>query len=383
MNKVKDSNDWHTVLFPHSHLREQDIKKIFPLLGPITIFQPWFMVPPNFLSQKDYQDAVRILNPPSHMKPEENFLRLLGEYKTWIKDNRDRSRAAFLKVNQEMRPTENNTWEIREALRGSTNAHAGSTRDIRGSTNAHAGSTRDLRRSSGDQPDRSERLSLKWHLILHLARDMEKERQEADRMLRGLKEGKSPIADLLGEGAVKNPLMDLSQFESDPQTVLYPIDQVFDTWFGLFGEYIKGDELLITLSRQIMDYASEAWDTSVKERGEEDAPLIRFKYPDLSDYYSGDELVGLGKKTFRDDRVMKLRNLIRDLGKGHKGDLSRLREHAKEAEAVYQESSEKALHITVKDFSPFSKQPMLEDNGAAKYLSGKTMILVEEESHPN
>jgi hypothetical protein len=121
----------------------------------------------------------------------------------------------------------------------------------------------------------------------------------------------------------------------------------------------------------------------VKERGGEDAPLIRFEYPDLSDYYSGDELVGLAKKTFRDDRVKKLRNLIRDLGKGQKSDLSGLREHAKEAEAIYQESSEKALHITVKDFSPYSKQPMLEDNGAAKYLSGKAMILVEEESHPN
>ena len=360
MNKIKDSHDWHTVLFPHSYLREQDIKKIFPLLGPITICQPWFMVPPDFMSQKGHQGVVRVLNPSSHLKPEENFKGLLSEYKTWIKHIRDKSSVSFFKVSQEKRPAEDNTWEIRESLRESARARGGS-----------------------DKPkqEREEPFSLKWHLILHLARDMEKERQEADRMLRGLKEGKSPIADLLGEGAVKNPLTDLSQFESDPQTVSYPIDQVFDAWFGLFGEYIKGDELLITLSRQVMDYASEAWDTSVKERRREDAPLIRFKYPDLSDYYSGDELVGLGKKTFRDDRFMKLRNLIRDLGKGHKVDLSGLREHAKEVETIYQESSEKAIHITVKDFSPFSKQPMLEDNGAAKYLSGKTMILVEEETH--
>ncbi len=61
------------ILFPHSYLGEQDIKKIFPLLGPISIFQPWFMTPPDFMSQKDYQGVVKILNPPSHMKPEEDF----------------------------------------------------------------------------------------------------------------------------------------------------------------------------------------------------------------------------------------------------------------------------------------------------------------------
>ena len=309
-----------TILFPHSYLREQDIKKIFPLLGPITICQPWFMVPPDFMSQKDYEGVVRVLNPPSHLKPEENFKGLLSEYKTWIKDNQDKSNAAFLKVNQEMKPAENNTWEIREALRGSTKAHSRSAHALHGSSHT-------LSRPAEDQPNRGERFSLKWHLILHLARDMEKERQEADKMLRGLKEGKSPIADLLGEGAVKNPLTDLSQFESDPQTVSYPIDQVFEAWFGLFGEYIKGDELLITLSRQIMDYASEAWDTVVRENDGKVSP-------------------------------------------DHRG-------------ASQWEPSRETLQLPHKYFFPFSSQQPLKENKFLKYLSGKTMILVEEESHPN
>ncbi len=368
------------ILFFHSHLREQDIKKIFPLLGPITIFQPWFMVPPNFLSQKEYQSAVRILNPPSHMKPENNFKGLLSEYKTWIEHNRDKSRAAFLKVNQEMGSDENSTWKIREALRGRTDSHTGSARALRGSTDAHAGSARALKGSDRDQQNQGEGLSLKWHLVLHLARDMEKEQQEADRILKVLKEKKSPLEDLLGKEDVKNPLTDLSQFESDPGTVSYPLELVFNAWFGLFGEYLRGGDLLLTINRHVMDYASEAWDASEEKVGGDHASLIRFKYPDLSDYYSGDELIGIDKKTFRDDRVMALWNLIRDLGKGHESDLSRLEELTKEVEAVYQKKlSEKTLHVTVKGFFPFSNQHTLKDNGMLKYLSGKAMILVEDE----
>jgi len=261
------------------------------------------MVPPDFMSQKDYEGVVRVLTPPSHLKPEENFKELLSEYKTWIKHNRDKSSASFYKVSQEKRPAEDNTWEIRESLRESARVRDGSDRP---------------------RQEREKPFSLKWHLILHLARDMEKERQEADRMLSGLKEGKSPIADLLGEGAVKNPLTDLSQFKSDPQTVSYPMDQVFDAWFGLFGEYIKGDELLITLNRQVMDYASEAWDTVVRENDGKVSP-------------------------------------------DHRG-------------ASQMEPSRGTFQLPHKYFFPFSSLQPLKENKFLKYLSGKTMILVEEVS---
>jgi hypothetical protein len=105
--------------------------------------------------------------------------------------------------------------------------------------------------------------------------------------------------------------------------VSYPIDQVFDAWFGLFGEYIKGDELLITLSRQVMDYASEAWDAMVREGGGEVSP---------------------------------------DHGNASQGEPSR-----------------GAFQLPHKYFFPFSSQQPLKENKFLKYLSGKTMILVEGE----
>ena len=348
-----------TVLFPHSYLREQGLNKILPVFGPLSIFQPWFMVPPDFMSQKDNQGAIKILNPPSHMKPEEDFKGLLSEYKTWINHHRDLSRASFIKVSQDMGPTEESSWEIRKSLRESTHARG---------------------ESAGPGQESEGAFSLKWHLILHLARDLEKEQQEADRMLRRLKERKSPIEDLLGEEGVKNPLTDLSQFESAPGDESYPLGQIFDAWFGLFGEYLKEGDPLLTISRQVMDYASEAWDATVQDIGGEHAPLIRFKYTDLSDDDNWGESVGLGEKKIRDDKVVELRTLIRDLGQGIKSDLSKLRECAKEVEAVYQkELMGKPLHFTVKCFSPFPNQAVLEDNKTLQHLSGKVLILVEGE----
>jgi hypothetical protein len=290
-------------LFPHSHLGEQDLKNVLPLFSPLSIFQPWFATPPDFISQKEYQDEVRILNPPSHMKPEQDFKGLLSEYKTWIDHHRDSSLAAFMKASQMTGPAEESSWEILKTLRDSDSAQGGSDKPTQ---------------------EQDEPRYLKWHLILHLAMDMEQERQEADRILKGLKEGKSPIEDLLGEEVVKNPLRDLSQFDSDPGAVSYPLAQVFDAWFGLFGEQLKEGDLLLTMSRQVLDYASETWDTVVRGNGGKVSP-------------------------------------------DHGG-------------ASQWEPSRGTFQLPHKYFFPFSSQQPLKENKILKYLSGKTMILMEGET---
>jgi hypothetical protein len=243
------------ILFPHSSLSEIEMRRIIISFGPMTIFQPWYMEPPPFALESEYGDAVRILNPPAHMKPGEGFKGLLSEYKTWIKQHRDKSSIAFLEAGQKMEPGENATWEIREALRGIPRTLRGIPRAGRGASRALRGTSRTLPHKREEQP------ALRWHLILHLARDIEEDHREADRMLQDLKDRGSPIEGLLGEEEAKNPLTDLSQFESDPQTMLYPIEPVIEAWLALFGGYLKGDERLLTLSRPVMDYASETWDT--------------------------------------------------------------------------------------------------------------------------
>ena len=228
------------VLFPHSSLSEKEMIRILSSLGPLTIFQPWYMEPPSFALEGDYRDAVKILNPPSHMKPGDGFKGLLSEYKTWIKQHRDQSRAAFLKVGRGLESDGNATWEIREALRDTSRASDGTPRPF--------------------QQKRENQPALRSHLILHLARDMEEDRREADRMLLALKAKESPIKGLLGEVEATNPLTDLSQSASDPQKMFYPAELVIEAWLALFGGYLNGEELLITFSRSVMDYASEALD---------------------------------------------------------------------------------------------------------------------------
>ena len=235
------------VLFPHSSLSEKEMKSIFSSLGPLTIFQPWYMAPPSFALKGDYSDAVNILNPPSHMKPGAGFKGLLSEYRTWIQQNRDKSRAVFLKVGRGLESDGNATWEIREALRRTSSAGRGTSRDSDGTSHP-------FQQKREDQP------ALRSHLILHLARDMEEDHREADRMLLALKAKESPIKGLLGEVEAKNPLTDLSQFASDPQKMFFPTELVIEAWLALFGGYLNGEELLLTFSRSVMDYASEAWD---------------------------------------------------------------------------------------------------------------------------
>jgi hypothetical protein len=225
------------------------MRNIFSSFGPLTIFQPWYMEPPSFVLEDVYRDTVRILNPPAHMKPGDSFKGLLSEYKTWIKQHRDKSLATLLKIGRGLESGGDTTWEIREALRETSRSPRG--------------------KSHTPQHKREEPPVLRWHLILHLALEMEEDRREADRMLQELKDKESPIKGLLGEEATKNPLTDLPQFESDSRETLYLIEPVIEAWLALFGGYLKGDELLLTSSRTVMDYVSEAWDlgSSRDEKG--------------------------------------------------------------------------------------------------------------------
>jgi hypothetical protein len=267
------------------------------------------MEPPPFALQNGYKDAIKILNPPSKLKPEEDFKSLLSEYKTWIKQHRDKSSADFLKVSREMGPDEDSSWEIRKALRKEAPAFGRSF------------SRKPLRRVQNIQEAPQ---AMKWHIILHLARNIEDERREADSMLIELKDKGSPLEGLLGEEDAKNLLTDLNPFESDLQTPLYSMDLILEAWFALFGGYLKGDELLLTFSRHIMDYTSKAWDAMVREVVGKVSP-----------------------------------------------------EHGK---ATQWEPSGRTFHDPYKYFFPVSSHQLtLKENKFMEYFSGKTMILVEGE----
>ena len=346
-------NDLPASLFPHSHLSESRLKKIISFFGPITIFQPWFMERPAFVLETDDLNLGRVLNPPLNLDPGQGFRALLSEYRNWMKQNQDRSYTLFLKANQKMESAEDATWEIRQ----------------------------ELRRMNQHTPAPEEDRSLRWHLVLHLAKEIEDQYREANRMLKLLKEKKSPLRGIVEEEEdVRSLFEDLPRFESETVTGEYRLEQVFEAWFALFGGYLKGHELLLTLSPSVMAHVSELWEEAGIETEGKHEKMISFKCPDLSNHLL-DDLIEIKKKSFKHGKIKELRSLILNFWENPTGNFLTLERISKEIEVSRPwEFSAGALNITAKFLIAPSNNDPLQTNRMLRDLSGKTIILVEHES---
>jgi hypothetical protein len=174
--------------------------------------------------------SVHVLYPPVHRKPKPGFKALLFEYRQWIRRNQDRSYSAFLQSLQDGALSEKARWEIGKMIR----------------------------RMNEDDSRQMENRDLKWHLILHLAREIVENRREEGEMLRELKQKKSPLGEALG-GEIPSG----SLFENFPHSPIHPflddahLEQVLEAWFGLFGDLLADRARLITLHPQVMDHVTD------------------------------------------------------------------------------------------------------------------------------
>jgi hypothetical protein len=210
---------------------------------------------------------------------------------------------------------------------------------------------------------------MKWHLILHLTQEVEDQRLEADRMLRALKDNDPPLKGIAEESdSMKGLLEDLPQFESEPIVDEYQLREIFEAWFALFGGYLEGNEILVTVNRYVMDYVNALW----KGAG------IRLKLPDLS-HYDLEQIAELKSKYLSDGKTRELRNLILRLGKEPTGDLSELEalSRAVEASSTW-DLSGGTLNIMVKYLATPLDDKHAEADSVLKHLSNKTIALVQE-----
>ena len=353
MNKKQEIKDLPAILFPHAYLPEPMVKKILSFFGPITIFQPWFMERPVLDLEADEANAIQILCPPDNLKPGEKFRTRLSEYRQWIEGNRDRGYTEFLQASQAMGLTENTTWEIRQMIR------------------------RGGRQTSAPR----ENPALKWHLILHLAQDVEDQRMEADQALKTLKEQEVPLKGIVEEsGEMDNLLGDLPPFESEPMGDEYRFRQILEAWFSLFGEYLNENSILVTSSRHVMAYVTDLWKEYRIEDQEEDIGTIHFKFPDLSQY-SLEDLGEIKKKRLNDDKIRELKGLILKFGENVTDNLPKLDVLSKEVEASCpRDLSGRMLNIVVNHFAPFPQGGQTKVNRVLKGLTNKTLFLVEYRS---
>jgi len=339
-------------LFPYAYLAESLLKKALSFFDAITVFQPWFMErPPSIPNDEDFH-GIRILNPPGHLKPGEGFKTLLSEYHHWIQNNQDKGYTAFINSSQGIEVTEDTSWEIRRMLR-----QAGKNASI----------------PEGDH-------ALRWHLILHLAQEVEDQRLEADRLLETLREKSPPLEGIVENGEdMETLLRDLPHFGSEPMVGEYHLRQIIEAWFSLFKEYLNGHEILVTFNRQIMDYATGLWNEFGVEGETNPIQKYQFTFPDLS-CNALDDLINIKKKYMSDGKIKEFKNFILEPENHPVSDGSALHRLSKEVGSSFpQELSRGRLNIVVTHFPALSGLVPLEMNGLLKQFNKKIIFLMEDD----
>ena len=264
------------MLFPHTQISGSDLTKITKRFGDLTICQPWYMEAPVTDKKQTDITGVHIQNPHTALKPRGDFNTLLSEYRSWVSQNRDKGYGNILGTTEEGKLTENTPWEIRQLI-------------SRG----------------GDDSDRQEDLAFKWHLILHLAREFEESRVEAEKLLDRLKDQKSPLEGALEEAPPHRYFEDTPLMETQLQVDAYRLKQIFEAWFGLFGDDVSDDTQLITLDPLVTRHVSEIFEpeeNTIRPESHEikETPIGILKLPRLSDRemkFKDPVLRGLSGKT--------------------------------------------------------------------------------------
>jgi hypothetical protein len=217
------------ILFPHTFISVQDLETIRVHFSGLTVCQPWFMESPFPNAEDTDLSMVHIQYPPEAFKPKEDLKRRIAQYRLWLKENPDRAYGTFLRAISKTDITEDSPWEIRKLI-------------------ARAGGEK--------HPEVQQEQTLRWHLILHLAREFEESKWEAEAMLKALKQQKSPIEEALEE-APPQSFLEHTLMETGLRVDGYDLGQVFEAWFGLFGEVLPAEVPLITWDPEVVNYALE------------------------------------------------------------------------------------------------------------------------------
>lgn len=351
-NGQKDKLDLPVTLFPHIFLPESAIKKVLSFFGPITICQPWYMAPPAFLSESSCSNLIKLSIPLDAHRPDDDFKARLAEYRAWIGDNRDRGYTAFLQATGGSEYTEDKSWEIRRALR--------------------------QRAESTDLP--KEDNTFRWHLVLHLAKELERQQYEADGLLRELKQKGALLEGALEkEEELESILKDLPQFGLDSDTWEMHLGQIFEAWFSLFGSLLDDHVPLVTWDRKVLNHALSLFE----EYGENPASQRiskHFQWPDLSQHDIA-HLILKKERICELEKSLGLRKYLLALLQDPKSHLSEDDGFADRiVDAFSEDVMEHPLRIELQYFPEHRDRAILREKKAQQHLPGKTLILIKEKS---
>jgi hypothetical protein len=239
-------------IFPHAYLSDANLKRVLSFFDKVTLFQPWFLEKEPLIA-REYPDLVEVANPREDFKPKEGYKSLLAEYRHWAETNYERGFPAFPAYARERLEDGAHTWEIRSMIRNA---------------------------GKPAEEDGTEK-TLKSHLALHLAEEMEEERQAAANLLRSMEAWGSPLKDAV-EKHLPGFVEDLPRIESASFYSEERLAQILDAWFTLFGEKVQDRVPLITMNPQLMKFVGETWEEFAPGKEEADSTCITLQSPDLS-----------------------------------------------------------------------------------------------------
>ena len=354
--REKEKMDMPTILFPHTYAPESLIRKIAAFFGSVKIFQPWYMEPPEYARSPDgagLSDAnadegrILVVNPPENLKPGGSFLSLVNEYRLWMGQNRDKSYREIIKSGNDSELHDSATWEIRKLLRNT------------------------VRTISGEEEDNI----LRWHLLLHFAKELETQQVEVDSLLKNLKDKDSLLKGSIERAdEAKNILEDLPPFDQESFSDDKKLEQIFDAWFGLFVGYLKENELFITYNRHVMENISRRWDNRLFTNGLKKSPPVPMMFPDLSHLSPAEQ--DRIKTKYRVNEIFKeIKVLISDLYKdpGHK--LKALTGLTKDFNDTFSwDLSGRTLRLSLKYLQPAQDKEFPEGEMVFRHLANKILI---------
>jgi hypothetical protein len=351
MNHSKKMSGLQGLIFPHARVPVWSMKKLLSFFDHVTICRPWFLGEPDFAPLEDLADLVTVLQPPENLKPGKDVKGVLAEYQTWMKYNRDKSYIDFIKRSQGLEQPDESIW------------------DIRGN----------LRQAERDQPSTMDRDTLRWHLVLHLAQEMEDQQLAAERALKDLNGGRALFEGIIEETAdVAGLLEDLPQFQADFMLSRDQWKWIFEAWFGLFGGYLKGEECLVTFHEPVMNVISEWYEEFRGAGAGPSARSLRFSLPDRAEDARRD-LARTKGGYFQDETLPQLKSQIMNFLQNPARNFAETGQWINETANLFpEESSPGCLHFTMRYFPDLSGAERPGREPWLKIFFNRVMILVED-----
>ena len=263
------------ILFPHCAVPEIVWDKIPSSFFPLTMCRPWYF-------HSEERSGVNIVLPDERLKPPDGFLRLVKEYKRWAQEQ-GKGNALFAIFQQNFPVQEEALRHIKTLIKGVKEDVA---EDIKASIN--------------------------WHMILHLATELELNQYDIDQAIKDMEKKSSPLLGI-AEGAsqsleflfkdvpdsVDNPLLD--------ETIII---EVIKAWIELFGNHVDKDSILLTFNKSLFYFLKSRFEESitkdilsktelpVKEKRVEKTNLLQISFPEsiqrtdlINSFLSGKKLI--------------------------------------------------------------------------------------------